>query len=151
MAKFFRVHERDVMSFNDPGQPVYDMLDDLAWNMREYSRAYAPVKTGKLRSRIAKLKPSRVGPYGLEAGVAVNLKYAMFVHDGTTGPIHANGFVTGKNGETRRKKMKFMSGKGASGGRMLYKEEVRGQRANPFLLKGFETGMASFRAGKMGR
>ena len=135
MAVYYKVNETAVMAYTGPGGEVTGEVSDLSFSMREFARAFAPVRTGKLRRGIAHLKPVPAGPYRAVGGIAVNLKYARFVEYGTVGPIAS------KNG----KKMRFRSNGGK--GPFVYAESVRGQRPQFFMLRGFQAGMRMYKAG----
>ena len=129
MAVFFRVHEAAVQSFIEPGGEVHDLIHDVAKDAKAFSVQFAPMRTGKLKRNIYVGQPKRVAIYGLSSTVAANVRYALWVHQGTRGPIRS------KSG----KKLKVVSF--PSGGISFHKQ-VRGQTANPFLARGLRAAMA---------
>lgn len=140
MATFYRVHELAVFGYTNPGGEVYDVIYDIAKDARNLAKTiYAPIKTGKLRKNIAAGRPDKTGPYGVSGYVSNNLKYAHFVHYGTTGPITAHG----------GQKMKFAASKPRADGTsfFIYAKSVSGQKANPYLARALTHAMANFRAG----
>jgi hypothetical protein len=83
------------------------------------------VDTGRLRASIATQLVSRNGTPSVIVGT--NVKYAMWVHDGTGlyGPRHA--YIKPKRG-------KFLRFKPARSRRYVYARKVAGMKPNRFLL-----------------
>lgn len=131
----YRVHENAVMAYMRPGGEVYDELDKIGRNISKYGKAFAPKRTGDLARNIRANRPKTEGPYKGSVLVYNNIRYARYVHEGTTGPIRA------KSG----KAMRFRTKRGA--GPYMFAMSVSGQRANPYLERAVETSMGIFRAG----
>lgn len=128
---FFRVHEREVQEFIEPGGEAYELLHNTLQSAGKHARRFAPVRTRKLRNNIYVSQVQRDGPYKGSGTVAANVKYAWFVHNGTTGPIRS------KSG----KKLKVHLGPRESGS-VVFRKQVRGQAAQPFLKRGLDVAMA---------
>lgn len=138
---FYRIDERAVMRFTQNGGEVFDVVDDIAENMKAFARAFAPSRGDgrhprNLKMSISKLSTNTTGPLRVMGGIATNARYALWVEEGTTGPIRSH------NG----KKMGFRTNKGK--GPMMYAKTVSGQRGQHFMRGGRDAAMAYFRAGR---
>lgn len=120
---FFRVHEHQVQAFIEPGGEVHGLLRRISEDTRDNAKVIAPKRTGKLSQYIFAGNPKRDGVHELSVTVAANVGYALYVHEGTTGPI------TSKSG----KKLKI-----PIAGGYIFRESVAGQAPQPFLAQGLE-------------
>ena len=130
-----RVHETAVIRYILPGGEVYDAVDGVIEDARDYAKMYAPVRTGALWRNIRHASPSARSGYKISGYVYANIKYARYVNNGTVGPI------TSKSG----KNMHFRGGLGK--GPWVSAESVSGQRPQRFMERGLTTAMVKFRAG----
>lgn len=140
MASFVRIHEGAVQSFNDPGMPVYDLMNNLGITIEFLAKENVNSRTGSLRDNISANRPRPRGPYLLSTTVWANIKHATWVHEGTsritpdekkllTVPKDSYaGGPTNPSGSELRASYK-------RGGERLYflAKSVSGQDANPYL------------------
>jgi hypothetical protein len=108
--------ELDPLPKNDPA--VIAIMHEQTETVARIARTLVPVKTGKLRSSI--VVSVNVTGQGTVGRVAATAPHALWVHDGTRGPI-------------RPKNAKMLSWVGAGG--RIYARQVRGQKAQPFLTR----------------
>lgn len=119
----YRIIERNVQRLAAPGGPMGDMINDVTRTaMRIAKTSTAPVRSGKLRRgiNINYAKPN--GYLQLQGVLYANARHALWVHEGTKGPIRSK---SGKRMPVPRR----------GGGGRLFLSKVRGQRANPFLSR----------------
>lgn len=129
-----RVHETAVLRYILPGGEVYGAVEGVIEDARDYAKMYAPVRTGALWRNIRHARPTARSGYKISGYVYANIKYARYVNEGTTGPIHAGG-----------KTMRFRGDLGR--GNWVSALEVSGQRPQRFMERGLTTAMVKFRAG----
>lgn len=137
----YRIHEGAVLSFNAPGQPVYE---EVVWKTAQFHRDFAqltaPVRTGKLKGSIRASRPRPTGIYQLASSVSIAVKYGIYVVDGTTGPIYPNGkYLTVPHREGNQT-VAMLKAQGGTGRAKLYflASSVRGQAANPFFERALQ-------------
>lgn len=83
------------------------------------------VDTGRLRSSIKAVPITRRGAPGSRIGT--NVKYAIFVHDGT-------GIYGPRGARIKPKTARYLKFIPKGGNRFVYAKSVKGMRPNPFLL-----------------
>jgi hypothetical protein len=107
-----------------PGGPVHRRVDQVLSAAEAIATATSPVDTGFLRNN--RSKTIEAGPDNLVGTLAYHAPYALAVMKGTGiyGPTGQP--ITPKNGQ-------YLVFRGRDGG-LVYAREVRGQRANPFLV-----------------
>lgn len=131
MAVAYIIRERAVASFNAPGQPVNRLMHDAMKDAARLSRGYIKSRSGELaRSTRVKAPPMIRTRYKLSGVVHATADHALYVHEGTTGPIRSD----------KGRMLSVPSLRKSAGGRVL-KESVAGQSANPFLRKGISAAM----------
>lgn len=138
MAKpvVLHVHEGTIQGFLLPGGEVYGAVRGVIVDARTYARAFAPVRTGRLRRNIRHADPAdRPGPYQITGYVYANIGYAHYVEEGTTGPIRS------KSGKT----MHFRGNKGM--GNFVAAEQVSGQRGQHYMRAGLNAAIRTFKVG----
>lgn len=108
--------------FADEGE-----LGRFMGNFGRYANAtakrLAPARSGELRAKQF-VQKQRTGPMRIGVRLYNNAEHAKYVHEGTTGPITANG--------------KFMSLPAGGGWRARRAKSVRGQRSQPFIREAVE-------------
>lgn len=146
-----------MQSFLEPGQPVGDMVHDIALDARVAARGFIHSRTGQLAARIQVNQPSRTGAYTNSSLMFTRTKYALYVHEGTgtifpkrgkmlTIPAEKQGGGVNPSGGTLRKMWRTKAGKaGFSQKPFFTRRSISGQRGNPFLSKGLAVAMARFR------
>lgn len=155
---FYRVNDPAVKSFLLPGQPMDKDIHNTALATRQHARDRINNRTGTLARNIQVNRPSITGAYKNTALVFTRTKYALYVHEGTTGPIFPGGkyLTVPKNHETSklsggalRKMWRSKSGRaelveshGISGLPFFLAKSVAGQDANPYLKRGMEEAVA---------
>lgn len=138
MAKpvVLHVHEGTIQAFLQPGGEVYGAVRGVIVDAKAYAKAFAPVRTGRLRRNISHANPTeRRGPYQIAGYVYANIGYALYVEEGTTGPIRSK---SGKN-------MHFRTNKGM--GNFISVEEVSGQRGQHYMRSGMNAAIRTFKVG----
>lgn len=69
--------------FHAPDGPTGTRLYQLGVRVQNAARQRAPVDTGRLRSSIATTRPEARGDRTLVVRIGSNVRYAIFVHEGT--------------------------------------------------------------------
>lgn len=69
--------------FRAPGGPTGSLLYQLGIRVQNAARQRAPVDTGRLRSSIATTRPEARGNRTLVVRIGSNVRYAIYVHEGT--------------------------------------------------------------------
>lgn len=137
----YRVHENAVLSYRGE---VSDLVWDVLSTSRDLAQLYAPKRTGRLAKSIRAARPKPSGIYQFSGTCSASVGYALYVHDGTSGPIYP------KRGKylTVPHQMGVLGGaalkaQGGSGQAKLYflAHWVRGQRAQPFLAEALATAL----------
>lgn len=139
---FYRVHDHAVQGFIEPGGEVNDLVNKILYSGKMFAKAYAPVRTGRLKGNIRHANAKADGPFIGSGYIYANLGYAWYVEKGTTGPIRSTrGMVTDRYGNLQPAKMKFLAVKGKRAGTFVYRESVKGQRAQHFMENGLKSAM----------
>lgn len=126
----YRIIERNVQRLAAPVGPMADMLNDVTKKAKTLAKASAPSRSGTLRRgiNINYAKPN--GYLRLQGVLYANARHALWVHDGTTGPIKATGGGFMRVPQNRRSPVR---GAALPNKQVLAKRSVRGQRSQPFL------------------
>lgn len=106
------------------------MLNDVSKRAHGFAKASAPVRSGKLKRSIMWNRAKTDGYLQLQGILLANARHALWVHDGTQGPIRAKGGGGLRVPQNRKSARK---GSELPNSAVLYKASVRGQKANPFL------------------
>lgn len=138
----YRIIERNVQRMASPAGPMADMLNDVSRSASRIAKARAPVRSGKLKRSIMWNRAKTDGYLQLQGVLLANARHAMWVHEGTTGPIRAKG---GKGLRVPRNKKSMLKGSELPNKSVLYKASVRGQKANPFLARAITTSLVQER------
>lgn len=157
---FYRVNDPAVKSFLLPGQPMDKDIHDTAIWSRQFARDRINNRTGTLAKNIQVNRPVMTGEFKNTALVFTRTKYAMYVHEGTYGPIYPKGtYLTVPRhhkraelgGEALRKMYRSKSGKvelasryGIDGTPFFLAKSVAGQAPNPYLKEGMKEAVAKF-------
>lgn len=144
----YRIHEGAVLSFNAPGQPVYE---EVVWKTAQFTRDFgkleAPVRTGRLRDSIRASRPKPTGVYTLASSISIAVKHGRWVHDGVPFRIYPKKgiylTVPHQEGPLSGTQLKAQGGSGHGKLYFLAKNGVRGQDANPFLEQALQRALAS--------
>lgn len=135
---FYRVVERGVQKIH--GTDHREMANKFLRLSRDISKAEAPSRTTKLARGIQIKLATPSGYLRHEGRVTSTTAYSLYVHDGTS-------HIFPKSGSLMRvPKAKNMAGaRGADlPKRMIFwAHSVRGQKANPFLIRGMQKAMAA--------
>lgn len=120
-----------------PTGPVWRDTQRRANRVLNAARRNAPVDEGRLRGSLS--LRMQAGPGGEPIGVVgSNLRYAIFVHEGT-GIYAGRGFIRPRRARVMRWPVKNNSGvgrrrfRGGSTARYAYATKVRGVKGRPFL------------------
>lgn len=106
------------------------------------ARVLAPVDTGRLRQSIG--WRLQLGRHRVTGVIEARASYAVYVHEGT-------GIYGPSGSPIRPKSGKFLvfparRGSSRGGRRLIFAREVKGQRANPFLVRALRAALpADFR------
>jgi hypothetical protein len=149
MPVFFRVHEAAVHSFNAPGQPVYNEIDNVAKMAQFFAvqNLVGHTRTGQLAKNIRANKPKPEGGYRIAALVYANIKYAYWHHEGTDPIFPKNGaflvIPKQRQGGGSNPSGQDLKARHRKGQTRLYttRKWVRGQKGNPYLRDGLEEAM----------
>lgn len=136
----YRIIERNVQRLAAPGGPTADMLNSVTKKAKTFAKADAPSRAGTLRRgiNINYAKPN--GYLQLQGILYANARHALWVHDGTTGPIKATGGGFMRVPQNRRSPVR---GAALPNKQVLAKKSVRGQRSQPFLTNSIRKAMAA--------
>jgi hypothetical protein len=163
MAKFLNIHEEAVQSYIRPGGEVNDLLNDVARDTKAYGAAYISnghIRSGRLLRGLFWNRAKLVGPLQGVARAGSSAKHTVWFHDGTAGKglgyIRHPNMIVPKNRHAAHTSLAF-KGAGAEqmafwksrtkaqqkrGRGFTYKNQVRGQRAKPFLREGLAVSLA---------
>lgn len=111
----------------DSHGPVGNHLRNIANRVRTQARANVPERSGNLKDSIK--VHQELTPTGLIFKVGSNLRYALYLHEGTG--QNSGGYVYPVHAQ-------FLRFQG-SDGKFLYRRRVRGVDANPFLADALRT------------
>lgn len=89
------------------------------------AKVFAPERSGRLKRSINGTYNPSGGPFSCRMEVQASVRHALFVHEGTTGPIWAS------NND-------FLKLRPGNGWPTVYTRTVAGQSANPFLRHALE-------------
>ena len=121
---YYKVHNRAIRSFMYNGQPVNRLLNEVLDDAKDNARRFAPARTGALKRNIRVARRAKIdSTWGLSGAVYANIKYGIFVEEGTTGPIYPL-------------KANFLKIPKRDGSGFVFAESVKGQRARNFMKKG---------------
>ena len=121
---YYKVHNQAIRSFMYNGQPVNRLLNEVLDDARDNAKKFAPVRTSALRKSIRVGRRARIdSAWGLSGAVYTNIKYGIFVEEGTTGPIYPL-------------KANFLKIPKRDGPGFIFAESVKGQRAQNFMKRG---------------
>lgn len=139
-----RVHEGTVMAYALPGGEVSDLVWAVARMTREIAKQTAPQRTGRLRRGIGANRPKPLAPYHTASEVYANARHALWVHEGTTGPIMPKKSFTLVVPRERgpASGSELYSASGGDGGVIFFTRGVRGQRPQPFLANAMRQALA---------
>lgn len=120
------VYDSRIQAMSAPGGDVYRYAQGKARTTAATAKAFAPKRTGRLAASIR--TDTRTVRQGAVGRVRANAPYAIYVHEGTTGPITSPTgrlWVPVARGAWRRRWM----------------DSVSGQAANPFLSRALSVAM----------
>lgn len=116
------VYDSRITAMSMPGGMVFRYTERLTESTVSYAKAFAPKRTGRMAGQIRKdVRPLRSGTVGR---VRSPVPYSVYVHEGT-GP-----FIYPKTGRY----LSIPQSRYSTGRRKL-RPFVRGQEANPFLVR----------------
>lgn len=120
------VHDQAITRMVLPGGQVFQSMYRIGQQMESVAQVEAPKRTHRMANTL-RVSTTPVGTRGLQTNLRATVHYAKYVVKGTTGPIRS----------TSGKMLRFVStqGYGSSYGVVLYRRQVRGQRANDFLTR----------------
>lgn len=120
-----RVHMNNgaLSAETSPGGNLYQYVARLDRLVYQFAVADAPARSGQLKASHVNAGVRKVGRYKAQGSINNTAEHALWVHDGTTGPIHARRgpylSVPQRRGSTRR----------------VLRLTVSGQRGNPWLFR----------------
>lgn len=115
-----------------PGGDVWKFMQSFGTQATFAAVLKAPSRTGKLKgSHNLALTPR--GTDGVRASVGNYADYTLFVHEGTTGPITANGWDDGSPAF-----LAIRPFPASRFGQLAYRRSVAGQTANPWMREAVE-------------
>lgn len=114
-----------------PGGMVYEEYRRNAREVAFLSKLDAPVRTGALAASIRMSSESRASRRKVSFVVRADALHAGWVHEGTYGPITPTTFPY-----MRLPRFPEIGPRGV--GPRMYRKEVAGQSANPFMLNNLE-------------
>jgi hypothetical protein len=121
------VYDTLIARMSLPGGRTYQWFTGRRRRIENNARAFAPVRTGELKAGIrGSYEKSR--PNHIVMHVTSTAPYSLFVHEGTRPRITAGGGY-----------MRLKPGPGHP--RPVYRKQVRGQPANPFLKAALDVAM----------
>ena len=134
----YRIHEGAVLSFNAPGQPVYE---EVVWKTAQFTRDFAkleaPRRTSRLANSIRASRPRPNGVYQLASSISIAVHYGVYVVEGVDGRIYPKKgkYLTVPHlpGPLSGAQLKATGGAGRGKLYFLAKNGVRGQDKNPFF------------------
>lgn len=122
------VYDSRIEAMSMPGGDVYRYANEKARRAAAFAKEIAPKRTGHLAATIR--HDTRHVRHGAVGRVRATARYAIYVHEGTHGPILPHGsflWVPKSRGSRLRRRM----------------PSVSGQRPQPFLLEGLRLSMAT--------
>lgn len=148
-----------------PGHDVHDWTEEVARDLKKTIFRTTPPGTsksrhghrgtGRLRASLT-TSATRVAPTEIELLVEAKTSYATYVHGGTAGGGRSGSFIYSNLGWANRQTVDAILAAGQAhleppqnmrglymrvppgpGGTQRYLMRVRGQRANPFLIRGY--------------
>lgn len=137
-----RPNEAAVHAFIEPGGDVNDLLNKIIYSGRMFAKELAPARTGRLKANIRYAKAKADSPLTGSGYFYANIFYARYVEEGTVGPIRSTrGTTVDRHGNVGPAKMKFFATRGKRPGTFVYREEVKGQRAQHYMRNGLRMAM----------
>lgn len=133
------IYYQNIDGLFSAGQPAHQFLTKRNREVKVRAAQLAPKRTGNLARSVRNVGVRKNGPYRATGQISADADYAFFVHDGTRGPITARG---GGVMILRTPHPRGIGGKGGTGGFGV--RSVRGQRANPFLLRAAQQVMSRY-------
>jgi hypothetical protein len=113
------IYDGKIILMSQPGGQIWRWAYQRRGRVERLAKVNAPIRSGELaRSIEASYEPA--APHDVVMEVAATADYALFVHEGTDGPIFP-----------RESKRLFLPAWGPF--RQSFPRYVRGQRAQPFL------------------
>lgn len=142
MAVRVRVFDTAIDSYFWAGRPVFNEANKLARRINAAAIAGAPERTGELKASHRAGNALYSGRFRVRADVTNFAPHALWVHEGVPGRIYP------KNG----KKLKIAYGPhftpspaaALRGKTHLYTDSVRGQDANPWILRAAREVLATY-------
>ena len=128
----------------EAGHLIEEALDDIALAMESEARQEAPFQTGNLRRNISRSKAemTRPGHHEAKVGVMRTAPYAIWVHEGTG--------IFGSHRRPIRPRMGNIMAFDILG-HTVFTRSVKGQRANPFFRRAFNTVANSYAPARLER
>lgn len=136
-TSFVRMNQLAMIGMTMPGGETYEWFRrNVELPAFTLAVTTTPTRTGRMRT----LNYSEMGAnqYGLWVGLGNAAPYAEYVHEGTTGPIYANGtHPLGRFGGQRRKMLTLgvQSPTGWGYPPFMWAKSVSGQDAQPWLAE----------------
>lgn len=122
------VYDSRIQAMSAPGGDVFRYAQHKAQRAAAYGKAFAPKRTGALAAGIR--SDTRTVVQGAVGRARSTARHSAWVHEGTYGPIVATHSPEGM--WVPRRKFGFRRG---------WRQEVAGQRANPFLDRALSAAM----------
>lgn len=141
MAERVIIYESAIASLFNPGASGDAFMRSFLRETSGYARSIAPRRTTHLAMSHRTNGPFRRGRYRLRGQVVNTAAYAEFVHDGTRTPIRSTRARMRNDGHLVGGVMRLpttgrsMATDPHGGAAFIYRREVRGQKANPWLDK----------------
>jgi hypothetical protein len=129
----FVVRSDGIAALMAPGGDVGRWMRRKSQEVTLRARRYAPARTGGLRASIHTTGSRHVSPFVVTFEVRAESDHALFVHEGTRGPIMA----------THHRFMVVRPAPHSYYSRPTKRKRVRGQRSNPFLTRAMFYAMRS--------
>lgn len=131
-----RIHDRMIDEFTLPGGMVYTFMDQATDTVVTLAREYAPRRSGDLAASVYKAVTPLPRRHW-QGTIGARAPYALFVHEGTTGPIYARP-AFGPDGKVR-----LMPVGKTQGVITAFTAPVDGQPSQPFLTRAMNDGLAA--------
>lgn len=166
MGKFLNIHEEAVQSYIREGGEVNKLLNDVAQGTFHHSQRYISnghTRSGRLFRGLFWNRAKLTGPLQGVARAGSSAKHTLYFHEGTAGngagyivsknmivprnrhAAHTNLAFKGAGAEQLAKWSKRSATQQERGMGVKFKNQVRGQRAKPFLKEGLAVSLAKQR------
>lgn len=153
------IHEEAVASHIQPGGPVHGLLRDIAYDTRDWGKAYVAdghVRSGRLLRGIAAAQPQSTGPLQAASRASSSARHTIFFMEKTADIIkgnphlvvpkrraaHTNPAFSGAGAQKLAEWGKKSAGQQKGGKGVFRPDFVKGYRAHPFLQEGLQFSLA---------